>query len=156
MSLVFGGAGLVVVLVGFLIIGTLLQGNVQRVGTREFPYINAVELQAIVEDTSEEGNFVYFGRYDCPQCLLFQPTVQEVLSQMNGRMGHFELNESRRLENEEGSGEGLTVEQLLDIFDVNATPTIVYMVNGEIVDRLVGNNNNERLTEFFERNGGFN
>jgi len=115
------------------------------------PYISLNETVAILEDRSGEGFFIYVGRPTCPQCVRFQPTVLAVLEELGGSIAHFETDRLRATE----QNYNVTVSELLALMEVRGTPTIAFIVDGVAVDHLAGNQSEENLRNFIDRNGGF-
>jgi len=121
------------------------------------PHMSIGELYEILNDESGEGFFVYVGRDTCPACQLLEPTLREVLEDLDQSLRYFEVD--RLWETEDNYT--ITIPELLEILDVQSVPTLVYIQNGEAIDwrlarDLSGDDTAEVLLEFFEEHGGLN
>jgi len=138
----------VVIGIGILIIGLLIatfilnrpQGDIRLV------YIGNAEFEAILDDDSGEGAFVYIGRLTCPACTALRPVI-ETLPGFNADLDYFETDMAMAEDAEWTAELGERVE-------LRGVPTIVYIENGVVIDRLVGVQDVPTLTDFFDRNGG--
>jgi len=106
-------------------------------------YIGNDEVEAILEDMSGRGTLVYVGSPSCPACNAFRPTVDVVLDRLGVGLYYFETD-AAMAENTIRTRENLER-------TATSTPTIVYIVNGEVVD-LTHSVSSAQLEEFFERN----
>ena len=115
-------------------------------------YIGNSEMYEILNDTSDEGFFVYIGRPTCPHCQQFEPTLEEVLQYLDQELRYYETDLAT-LDDEESP---MTRDEILTEIDGAAVPRIVYIENGVVIDALVGNQPQEYVIAFFEANGGLN
>jgi len=135
--------GMVVLIVGLLIATFVLnrpEGDIQLV------YIGNAEFEAILDDDSGEGTFVYIGRPTCPNCNILRPIV-ETLPGFDADLNYFETDMAMADDSEWAT-------TLLERVELRGVPAIIYVENGVVVDRLMGVQSEDALTDFFERNGG--
>ena len=119
---------------------------------RRLFYVGNAEMYEILNDTSDEGFFVYVGRPGCPHCVAFEPTLEETLQYLDRDMRYFQIDLAAELNDESE----MTMSEILTELDVTGVPRIVYIENGEVIDSLGGNRPQEDVLEFFEENGGLN
>lgn len=105
------------------------------------------EMEAILNDDSGVGTFVYIGRPTCPFCNEFEPILEGVLNDLDRELPYFETDLAD-LE------DPMRRSQIFDRLGVAGVPAIVYIVNGQVVDSLNGLQQQEAVLEFFEANGG--
>jgi len=122
-------------------------------GREELFYIGNDDMYEILNDRSGEGFFVYIGRPTCPNCREFEPVLRETLQSLGGEMRYFQTDIAR----ESDDVSAMTTIDILNLINVPGVPSTVFIVNGEVVDRL-GNSERtpEGLNAFFEANGGLN
>jgi len=117
----------------------------------ELFYIGNAEMYEILNDRSGAGFFVYIGTPACPNCRDFEPVLRETLQYLDQELRYFQIDIARETDDESE----MTMTEILDAIDVPGVPATVYIVNGEVVDRL-GSRTKESLLSFFEENGGLN
>ena len=115
-------------------------------GSYGLVYIGNSEVEEILADTSEEGTFIYIGRPGCPICDNLEPILEDVLANLGIELLYFQVALAAEDDLE-------LTEDLIDQMDVFGIPMIVYLEQGEVVDRLTGFQSEETLIEFFESNG---
>ena len=71
-----------------------------------------------------------------------------VLETFDATIPYFELDKAFEADMVKASG-------LVDELEIEGVPTILFVVNGVVVDRLNGLRPKEQVIEFFEINGGF-
>ena len=123
--------------------------NVEDDGT--LLYIGNAEMYEILNDRSGEGFFVYIGRPTCPNCRDFEPVLREALRSIDGQMRYFQTDIAR----EADDVSEMTMIEILNSIGVSGVPSTVFIVNGEVVDRL-GARTPESIISFIEDNGGLN
>ena len=114
-------------------------------------YIGNAEMYEILNDRSGTGFFVYIGRPTCPHCREFEPVLRETLRYLDGEMRYFEIDLARETDAESE----MTMLEILNELGVPGVPSTVFIVDGEVVDRLDGRER-EDIISFFEANGGLN
>jgi len=118
---------------------------------RRLYYVGNDEMYEILNDTSGEGFFVYIGRPTCPNCVEFEPTLEETLRYLDQELRYYQVDLAF-----EGPESEMTVSEIMDELEVTGVPRIVYIENGEVIDGLSGNREKEDVISFFEENGGLN
>lgn len=151
-------AGVLVCILLVLVIAGLFQnnesdtdepGNFAANPSQHLSYIGIPELYDIVNDTSGVGHFVYIGTPECPNCQLFEPTLTEVLQNLDRELAYFRTDLAFATE----ADFDVTVMELIAPLGVEGVPTIVYIVNGEAIDLLIGNQAEDVVIAFFEAHG---
>ena len=120
--------------------------------SRRLLYIGNAEMYEIINDTSDEGFFVYVGRPTCPVCADFEPTLEETLQYLDQDLRYFQTDLAS-LANEESE---MTTGEIASALDITGVPRILYIENGSVVDLITGNRSREDIISFFEDNGGLN
>ena len=131
------------------------------------PYISIDEMSEILNDRTGAGLFVYVGRDGCPACQIFEPTLREVLTDLDRSLGYFELDrlwevdeDGRIIESDDPNHPNVILQEIIRTLEVMHVPTMVYIENGEVIElisnELMGSNADDVLLEFFERHGGLN
>lgn len=90
------------------------------------------DLQAKID--SGEGVFAYMFSPECGYCMQFTPKLMTVAEQED-----IQINQLNVLE----------YENAWTTYQIDATPTLIYFENGEEVTRLVGDNDEESVRQFF-------
>lgn len=139
-KLIIGVIAFVVVLIGVLVTLDVLKETRLHV-------IGNSEMEAILNDDSGVGTFVYIGRPTCPVCVEFQPILERALNDLDQTLTYYEADLAR-LEDQGRASE------IFNRLDVAGVPVIVYIENSQVVDTLIGNQPQEAVLEFFEANGG--
>lgn len=140
-KLIIGVIALIVVLIAVLVTLNVLQKTRLHV-------IGNSEMEAILDDDSGRGTFVYIGRPTCPVCNEFEPILEHTLKRLSQELPYYEADLAR-LEDAQRSS---VIFNRLD--GVTGVPVIVYIENGQVVDALTGIHQQEAIQEFFEANGG--
>jgi len=137
----------IVIGIGVLIVGLLAAMLLlNRSGDIRLIYTSNAEFQAILDDDSGEGHFVYVGRLECPACTRLREIV-ETLPGFDADLAYFETAMA-------GETDPEWTNALLSSVGIEGVPVILYIENGIVVDRLIGVQNASTLTDFFDRNGG--
>lgn len=113
-------------------------------------YIGNEQMYDILNDQSGTGHFVYIGRPTCPACQRFEPVLRETLQEIGQELRYYEVDLAR----ETDSVSEMTVSDILGVLGINGVPSMVYVVNGEVVDSFTGVETREGILNFFEANGG--
>ena len=112
------------------------------------------DMYAILNDTSGEGIFVYIGMSTCPFCQEFQPILSETLEYLNRGLYHFEADTAALIDDESimPMFEILTsmIEQTDGAWEGGGVPAMIYLVDGEVINFMVGIRTKEEVIEFFE------
>ena len=90
------------------------------------------DLQAKIE--SGEGVFAYMFSPECGHCMNFTPKLMAVAEQEDIQIDQLNV---------------LEYENAWTTYQIEATPTLIYFENGEEVTRLVGDNDEESVRQFF-------
>ena len=88
------------------------------------------ELQVKVDNN--ESFPLYVGSTRCSACAQFQPVLKRVIRNHDFTMYHVNLDNFSESEQKE----------FISMFDINATPSIIYIINGSetsVLTRLIGN-----------------
>lgn len=139
-NLIVGVVSTVVVLIAALVILTVLRGS-------NLVIIGISEMDAILNDQSGTGTFVYIGRPTCPFCREFEPILEGALSDLGQELPYFETD----LADQEDVDRRV---EIMSQLGLQGVPVIVYIVNGEAVEALSGVQQQETVLEFFDRHGG--
>lgn len=131
----------VVVLIGVLVFSNFLRDPTLYV-------IGNSEMEAILNEDSGVGTFVYIGRPTCPVCVKFQPTLERAISDLDQQLPYYETDLANLEDSKRRS-------EIFDRLDVSGVPIMVYIENGQVVDTLIGYQSQDAIHEFFEANGGF-
>jgi len=115
-------------------------------------YVGNAEMYEILNDRSDTGFFVYIGRPTCPACQRFEPVLRGALRHLGGNLRYFQTDLAGMTDNESE----MTVMEILDEIGVRGVPSMVYIRNGEVVDRLGNDREREDILSFFDDNGGLN
>ena len=115
------------------------------------------DMYAILNDGNSGGIFIYVGLSTCPHCHAFEPVLSATLTELEKGIRHFEADTERALDDESA----MPMMEILTVM-MNQTnnqweghvPAMLYLVDGEVVDFMIGNVPAETIIEFFERNGG--
>lgn len=118
---IIGGSFLAIVLM-------LVFAAVASQETTRLDYVGNQEMEAILADRSGQGTFVYIGSPSCPVCNDFRPTVEATLRQLRARMYYFETDAAIADDLERARANLLQT--------ASSTPTIVYIVDGEVISSV--------------------
>ena len=90
------------------------------------------DLQAKID--SGEGVFAYMFSPECGYCMQFTPKLMTVAEQEDIQIDQLNV---------------LEYQNAWTTYQIEYTPTLIYFENGEEVTRLVGDNNEESVRQFF-------
>jgi thiol-disulfide isomerase/thioredoxin len=76
-----------------------------------------------------------FKKYDCPPCKNLLPFIEKISSHYMTNVPPQNRVVTKIIETSEGSGMATAA-----AYGVNATPTILFLLNGEVVGRVDGGN----------------
>lgn len=93
-------------------------------------------------NTSEEL-MVYVGRETCQECVQFEPTLKEVLSDMDKQIYYYNTDHAKE-DNEQ------LMNDLIETLKIKVVPTIVNLKDGSIQDKLVGKHSKSEIKQFFQ------
>jgi thioredoxin 1 len=85
---------------------------------------------------NKESLFVYFFSPDCPHCVRTTPMLYPLSKQMNVDLKQLNLMEFK---------------QEWTTYNIEYTPTLVYFKDGKEVERLVGENEEQKFKDFFDK-----
>ena len=135
---------LLIFLFGMLLIACgneTIEPGLQEIGNEEF--------SEIVTSESLDGYFVYIGRPTCQYCRIFEPILQETLEDLEITMYYFQTAKARYDDEQ-------TMLALLAPLNIEGIPIIVYLVNGSVVDYIIGVHTQAEITAFLEINNKIN
>ena len=101
------------------------------------------EFAEIIANTGNEGTFVYIGRPTCRYCRRLEPNLEQALQELELPMYYFETADARRIDENR-------MLELLEPLGIPGIPIIVYIVNGEVADYLIGVHSVGEIIEFLE------
>lgn len=114
------------------------------------------DMYTILHDDASGSIFVYVGLSTCPHCHNFEPVLTETLTELDKGLRHFEADTARALDDESQ----MTMAEILTIMIEHTdnewrgqVPAMLHLIDGEVVDFMLGNVSAERIVDFFERNG---
>ena len=107
------------------------------------------EFAEILADEGETGTFVYIGRPTCQECRAFEPILQRTLQHLEMSMYYFQTAKARY--DTEAGGEARMLE-LLAPLQIEGIPIIVYLVDGQVIDYLIGLHQQEEVEKFINSN----
>ena len=90
------------------------------------------DLQAKIE--SGEGVFAYMFSPECGHCMNFTPKLMNVAEQEDIQIDQLNV---------------LEYQNAWTTYQIEYTPTLIYFENGEEVTRIVGDNDEETVRQFF-------
>ena len=99
------------------------------------------EFANIMAQTGNGGTFVYIGRPTCRYCRRLEPNLEQALQELELPMYYFETAAARRIDENR-------MLELLEPLDIPGIPIIVYIVNGEVSDYLIGVHSTANIIEF--------
>lgn len=104
--------------------------------------IGNVELSRVLENSGT--TFVYIGRPTCPVCAELEPVLNDVLYELDQTIYYFNTDEAYQEDAD-------IMASLLDPLEVMSVPAIIYIVDGELIDKLQGLQTFEDLQLFFTK-----
>ena len=113
-------------------------------GSKHIKEISFGELKTMMDN--KETFAIYIGNEDCPHCVSYKPTLEDVLDEYDIDIYH--LDNSKLSESESS--------KLVQYINITGTPTIAFITNGEeesTLDRIVGETSREDTIEKFKLNG---
>ncbi|EMF0243890.1 thioredoxin family protein [Enterococcus hirae] len=119
---------------------TILYAYTQMPTSKEGLYeVDSISLEKIMN--GKDTLFVYVGRPTCPQCKEFEPILRKVLNNQHQSMGYYNTDNARK-ENED------KLEIMADSLGINSIPAIIKIVDGKVIDRIIGLKNEKAIEEF--------
>lgn len=119
---------------------TILYVYTQMATSKEGLYeVDSISLEKIMN--GKDTLFVYVGRPRCPQCKEFEPILRKVLNNQHQSMGYYNTDNARK-ENED------KLEIMADSLGINSIPAIIKIVDGKVIDRIIGLKNEKAIEEF--------
>ena len=110
-------------------------------------YLDNADMEAIINDVSGDGTFVYVGRRTCPFCVELEPILQETLIYLGQELQYFDTD----LADLEDSNRRA---EILAHLGITGVPVIVFIENGVAEDALIGVHGQEEIIDFFNSHGG--
>jgi len=114
---------------------------------------NNDEMYAILNDTSGVGIFVYVGMSTCPFCHEFEPILTETLEYLGRGLYHFEVDTAALLDDQSIMTMFEILMMMIEQTDFaweGGVPAMIYLVDGEVINFMVGVKTKEEIIEFFE------
>ena len=111
--------------------------------------ISNEEFSEIVTSENVNGYFVYIGRPTCQYCREIEPILQETLEDLEMTMYYFQTAKARYDDEEK-------MLALLAPLNIDGIPIIVHLVNGRVVDYLIGVHTQAEIIAFIETNDEMN
>jgi len=103
----------------------------------------------ILTADGEAGIFVYIGRPTCQYCREFEPILEATLQELEMPMYYFQTAKARY--DAEAGGEARMLE-LLAPLEIEGIPIVVYLVNGQVVDYIIGVHQQAEIIAFLGEN----
>ncbi|WP_088808571.1 MULTISPECIES: thioredoxin family protein [Listeria] len=99
------------------------------------------------EFADKKDGFVYVGRPSCVDCQAFQPILKEVLQEENWpeKMAYYNTDAASK-ENRD------KMMDLLKGMDIDSVPTMVYLKDGKVASKFLGNDSKADLKTWLEKN----
>ena len=110
------------------------------------------EMYRLLNDDSGVGVFVYVGMSTCRFCQEFEPILQETLEYLDKGLLHYEVDSAVLFDDE---SEMTMVEIMTNMIEQTdwawegGVPALVYLVNGEVINFVIGVQPKESIIEFF-------
>ena len=133
------GLGIFIFITVLLVALNVLRGSGLRM-------IGISDMEGILSD-NDSGTFVYVGRPTCPACQQFEPILETTLADLGQELYYFETDRANSDDSDRTSA-------ILNQLDVTGVPVIVYILNGQVIDSLVGVHDQDAIMEFFDAYGG--
>ena len=92
--------------------------------------------------TRNEKNIIFIGRDDCSHCVTYKPIIIEVAIKYGLTIYYINTNNITSIDE---------FNELLTFFDTNATPTTAIVSGGRIIDKHIGNMDQNSLIEFLNK-----
>lgn len=86
--------------------------------------------------------FVYFGRPSCPNCEVFQPRLEKISKEIKQTVYYFNTDEHRQSKDQK------SVNDILDLYQIDRVPTLLMIKNGEIEEVLNDTINTDEIKKF--------
>lgn len=119
---------------------TILYVYTQMATSKEGLYeVDSISLEKIMN--GKDTLFVYVERPTYPQCKEFEPILRKVLNNQHQSMGYYNTDNARK-ENED------KLEIMADSLGINSVPAIIKIVDGKVIDRIIGLKNEKAIKEF--------
>jgi len=133
-----------ILVLGLFLFGILLVAcsdsiylGLQEIGNEEFA--------EIVTRDSETGYLVYIGRPTCQYCRVLKPILEGTLEYLEVSMYYFQTATARYADEDK-------MLELLDPLNIDGIPIIVRLVDGRVVDYLIGVHPQAEIIAFIEAN----
>ncbi len=99
------------------------------------------------EFSDKKDGFVYVGRPSCEDCQAFQPILKETLQEENWpeKMAYYNTDAA----SEENRDKMIS---LLKGMDIDSVPTMVYLKDGKVASKFLGNESKADLKNWLEKN----
>lgn len=101
--------------------------------------INSNQIQKLI-DNADTG-YIYIGRPTCEECQNFLPKLKTVLISKEQKVFYYNTDNARKKDQDK------LVKELNNL-DVKIVPTILYMENGKISEKLEGSTNKSEVEKF--------
>lgn len=99
---------------------------------------DATAQQAIEKLENKESMILVIGSTTCPACIQYNKTLQEVVKEYDVNAYEVHVDKEPTV-SENGKEVKQDLLALLDLVgDINATPTVIFVVDGKVESRVVG------------------
>lgn len=112
------------------------RAGLHEIGNTEFAQI--LEREGV-------GTFVYIGRPTCELCYVFEPILQETLQELGMPMYYFQTDQARQTDEDK-------MLELLEPLNIDGIPIIIYVIEGYVVDYIIGPHQSADIVAFIEAN----
>ena len=133
----------ILLIISFGVLGLILTTGCSNNNDR-FIQLTFPELQEKLQ--AEESFPLYIGSARCSACVEFQPTLKRVIRNHDFIVYHIDLDKFSDNESEE----------LVNMFNISGTPSLLYIVDGEessTLNRVIGNVPEQDLINSLKNNG---
>ncbi|HFJ9449678.1 MULTISPECIES: thioredoxin family protein [Bacillus cereus group] len=104
-----------------------------------------VSNQELVQLLNNKENFsLYIGRPTCPQCKELEPILKDLLKESDRKIYYYNIDDARA-ENE------VEMKRLIKSLGVTVVPTIEYIENGHVADKIVGLQKEQEIKAFLQK-----
>ncbi|PFR94430.1 hypothetical protein COK43_02585 [Bacillus cereus] len=125
-----------------IILGTIIYLWGQKNTGKSFIEVNNQELVQLLN--SKEKFSLYIGRPTCPQCKELEPILKELLKESDREIYYYNVDDARS-ENE------AEMKRLIKSLGVTVVPTIEYIENGNVADKIVGLQKKQEIKSFLKK-----
>ncbi|WP_002144581.1 thioredoxin family protein [Bacillus cereus] len=125
-----------------IILGTVIYFFGQKNAEKSLVEVSNQELVQLLK--SKENFSLYIGRPTCPQCKELEPILKDLLKESDKEIYYYNVDDART-ENE------AEMKRLIKSLGVTVVPTIEYIENGNVVDKIVGLQKKQEIKNFLKK-----